>query len=218
MVRMKLLILLLSILLLSIDLLAQPGRKQVLEGNQLFTEKKYDEANNKYRDALVNNPENPIIHFNIANTQYKKKKFAKETQFDMDANRLELSYGLQGILTPRSYIKGNILAITEKRVRGTNANVNFNEYKVNLTYANQFTSKYGIDIYAQLRDRKYKDHNDNFKSTREDIGGIGSVSFTMKLMPTLRLRLKTSYEYVNSNQDRFTYQKTIASAGLVKTF
>ena len=154
----------------------------------------------------------------IIHLKYKKKKFAKETQFDMDANRLELSYGLQGILTPRSYIKGNILAITEKRVRGTNANVNFNEYKVNLTYANQFTSKYGIDIYAQLRDRKYKDHNDNFKSTREDVGGIGSVSFTMKLMPTLRLRLKTSYEYVNSNQDRFTYQKTIASAGLVKTF
>ena len=56
-------------------LLAQPGRKQVLEGNKLFNEQKYDEANNKYRDALVHNPNNPVIHFNIGNAQYKKKKY-----------------------------------------------------------------------------------------------------------------------------------------------
>ena len=62
-------------ILLPLSLFSQAGRKQVLEGNQLFIEEKYDEANNKYRDALVNNPENPVIHFNIANAQYKKKKF-----------------------------------------------------------------------------------------------------------------------------------------------
>ncbi len=62
-------------LLLPMLLMAQPGRKQVMEGNQLFTQEKYDEANNKYRDALVNNPENPKIHFNIGATQYKKNKY-----------------------------------------------------------------------------------------------------------------------------------------------
>lgn len=56
-------------------ILAQAGRKQVIEGNQLYQEQKYDEANNKYRDALVSNPENPIIHFNIGNAQYQKKKY-----------------------------------------------------------------------------------------------------------------------------------------------
>ncbi len=61
--------------LLPLVVLAQPGRKQVLEGNRLYSEQKFDEANNKYRDALVNNPENPIIHFNIGNALYKKKNY-----------------------------------------------------------------------------------------------------------------------------------------------
>lgn len=56
-------------------LAAQSARRQVLEGNRLYQQEKYDEANNKYRDALVNNPDNPIIHFNIGNALYKKKNY-----------------------------------------------------------------------------------------------------------------------------------------------
>lgn len=51
------------------------GRKQVAEGNQYFDGGKYDEANNKYRDAQVDNPKSPIIHFNIADALYKKRKY-----------------------------------------------------------------------------------------------------------------------------------------------
>ena len=54
---------------------AQKARKKVFEGNQLYDEEKYDEANNKYRDALIDNPELNEIKFNIGNTQYKKKKY-----------------------------------------------------------------------------------------------------------------------------------------------
>jgi tetratricopeptide (TPR) repeat protein len=58
------------------DLLAQgAGRKQVAEGNKYFTAEKYDEANNKYRDAEVSNPESPIVHFNIGDALYKKRKY-----------------------------------------------------------------------------------------------------------------------------------------------
>jgi len=67
----------LSVLIISLfsdNLFPQAGRKQVLEGNKLFAEEKYDEANNKYRDALLEDPDNPIIHFNIADTQHKKGK------------------------------------------------------------------------------------------------------------------------------------------------
>jgi tetratricopeptide (TPR) repeat protein len=57
-------------------LLAQgAGRKQVAEGNKYFAEEKYDEANNKYRDAEVSNPESPIVHFNIGDALYKKRKY-----------------------------------------------------------------------------------------------------------------------------------------------
>lgn len=75
MFKWKFILLINFIILLPLLVFAQSGRKQVLEGNKLFLEEKYDEANNKYRDALVNNPENPVIHFNIGNAQYKKKKF-----------------------------------------------------------------------------------------------------------------------------------------------
>lgn len=58
------------------NLLAQgAGRRQVAEGNQYFAEEKYDEANNKYRDAEVANPESPIVHFNIGDALYKKRKY-----------------------------------------------------------------------------------------------------------------------------------------------
>ncbi|HEX9652485.1 MAG TPA: tetratricopeptide repeat protein, partial [bacterium] len=51
------------------------GHKQVQEGNELYSQEKYDEANNKYRDALIDNPESPIVHFNIGDVLYKKKNF-----------------------------------------------------------------------------------------------------------------------------------------------
>ena len=54
---------------------AQSGRKQIEEGNKLYAEEKYDEANNKYRNALIDNPESPIVNFNIGDVLYKKRNF-----------------------------------------------------------------------------------------------------------------------------------------------
>lgn len=54
---------------------AQSGRKQIEDGNRLYAEEKYDEANNKYRDALIDNPESPIVNFNIGDVLYKKRNF-----------------------------------------------------------------------------------------------------------------------------------------------
>ena len=56
-------------------LLAQGGHKKVKEGNSLYVEEKYDEANNKYRDALLENPDSPIVNFNIGDVLYKKKNY-----------------------------------------------------------------------------------------------------------------------------------------------
>ena len=62
-------------MLFAISAFAQSGHKQVTEGNKLYAEEKYDEANNKYRDALIENPESPIVNFNIGDVQYKKRNF-----------------------------------------------------------------------------------------------------------------------------------------------
>jgi len=60
-----------------ISVFAQNGHKQVAEGNKLYAEEKYDEANNKYRDALIESPESSIVNFNIGDVQYKKRNFEK---------------------------------------------------------------------------------------------------------------------------------------------
>ena len=56
---------------------AQSDRDKVAEGNQLFSEEKYDEANNKYQDALLDNPTSPEIQFNVGNVLYKKNDHEK---------------------------------------------------------------------------------------------------------------------------------------------
>ena len=154
----------------------------------------------------------------VGHLKYQHKKFAQEVHKNLDARRLEASYGLQNILSPRSYIQGNIFAITENSLRGNNIYVDYAEYKINASYANQFTSTYGLNIFGQLRNRKYDDFSNGFGSVRSDTGGMANIDITMKLMPTLQLKLGTSFEYIDSNQDRFSYKKHIISAGIVKTF
>lgn len=67
--------LLASLLLLPRVSEAQPGREQVERGNRLFAEEKYGAANNEYRDALLENPQSPIVQFNIGDVLYKKRQY-----------------------------------------------------------------------------------------------------------------------------------------------
>ena len=52
-----------------------PSYDKANEGNQLFSEGKYDEAISKYVDAQKESGEKPKIGFNIAAAQYKKEKY-----------------------------------------------------------------------------------------------------------------------------------------------
>ena len=153
---------------------------------------------------------NSIIYF-----KYQMKDFVDDS---LDASRYELTYALQNILSPRSYIQGNIFLINETKKDGTNIYVDFNEYKLSTSYVKQFAQIYSLDLYAQARLRDYKDFSVGFNSIREDIAGLVNINFSAILIPTLNASTKLSYEYVQSNQDRFSYQKYTAFIGLVKTF
>jgi Ca-activated chloride channel family protein len=61
-------------------LFAQAGRKKVIEGNQLYSEEKYDAASNKYQDALLENPSSPLIQFNVGDVLYKKNNYEKSLE------------------------------------------------------------------------------------------------------------------------------------------
>ena len=144
----------------------------------------------------------PILK-SLAYFKYQRKKFDKNAQYDLDAKHYEVGYGLQTILSPRSYIQGNFIFTTEDKLRGQNIYVDYEEYKFNASYANQLTATYGVDIFAQIRNRKYQDYSSGFESYRDDKAGLANIDFTMKLTPKLRLKIGTSFEYVESNQERF---------------
>ncbi len=73
--RFRISIFLLTALILPSLVSGQSTRKRTKEGNELFQGEKYDQALNKYQDALLSDPENRRLQFNVGSTLYKKKKY-----------------------------------------------------------------------------------------------------------------------------------------------
>lgn len=159
----------------------------------------------------------PTLH-SIASFKYQRKTFSQIAQKDLDADRFEFMYALQNILTPRSYVQVNLYGATEHRLRGRNLYVDFNEEKLHLEYANQFSRSFAVDIFGELCKRNYKDFSIGFQSTRKDFSKNIGIGINYQIIPKLNARLSSSYEYIDSTQDQFTYQKQITSVSLIKTF
>jgi|GEM_PF-661765 len=54
------------------------------KGNQLYRQEKYEDAFQKYQEALVQEPDNPKIHYNIARALYKMEKYDEAiSEFEM---------------------------------------------------------------------------------------------------------------------------------------
>lgn len=73
--RLRNLFTIILLLALSLGLSAESQRKKTQEANELYQEKKYDQALTKYQDALLSDPENKRLQFNVGNTLYQKKKY-----------------------------------------------------------------------------------------------------------------------------------------------
>lgn len=59
------------------EALAQRGRSEVKEGNRLYSEGRYDEAHEKYLEALRAAPNSPLIRFNDGNALYRSQEFQR---------------------------------------------------------------------------------------------------------------------------------------------
>jgi len=154
----------------------------------------------------------------ITHAKYQKKFFAQTAQYDLNADHYELAYSLQKILSPRSYIQGNLTGIREKKHHGTRIDVDYDEFRANVVYANQFTAIYGTELFAEYRRRNYEDHSTLFGNKRADNAGTVAGTINARILKTLRLHLKGTYNRVESNQERFSYHKYTVTAGLNKTF
>ena len=154
----------------------------------------------------------------LAYLKYQSKQFQQKEQESLDANWYEFSYGVQNILSPRSYLQGNLYFILQDKKAGTNIYVDFQEYKADISYANHITSLLTLNLYGQVRVRDFSEYSSGFDSIRRDVGGLTNAGVSMKITPTFQAQLKVSYEYIDSNQDRFSYDKYTMTAGLIKTF
>ncbi len=50
---------------------------KVNKGNNLFEKEKYEDSLKKYTDAQLDNPESPILHYNMGNVYYKQGQYDK---------------------------------------------------------------------------------------------------------------------------------------------
>ena len=57
----------------------QAGREKVLEGNRNFSEGDYDKALELYREALEEDPDSPVIRFNLGDAHFKKEEMQDAT-------------------------------------------------------------------------------------------------------------------------------------------
>lgn len=84
---------------------AQAGRAEVEEGNRLYREGRFDEAHEKYLEALRNAPGRPVIRFNDGNALYMSQDFQRA----LDAYQAAIDSGDPALAGPALYNLGNAL-------------------------------------------------------------------------------------------------------------
>ena len=179
-------------------------------------------ANKQYLRTFSLIPKIEYSHSNtlksISSLKVQKKDFKQDIHQDLNAKHYEGAYALQKILSPRSYVQGNIIGIKETKEQGERVDVDYNEYKININYAKQFNPIYGTELYAEYRKRYYQDYSSIFASQRTDEGRTIAGTIKANIMKDLNVHIKGSYSRVDSNQDRFSYEKRTLTIGLNKTF
>lgn len=86
-------------------LVGQRGRAEVREGNRLYEEGRFDEAHQRYLEALREDPNSPIIRFNEGNALYQTEEFQRA----LDAYRLAAETGDERLKAQAWYNLGNVL-------------------------------------------------------------------------------------------------------------
>ena len=78
--KIKLVILLISIVPI-FSLTAQKAvRKNIKQGNRSYNEQKYEQAATKFEEAIKINPNTPEANYNLANTLYRQKEWDKSIE------------------------------------------------------------------------------------------------------------------------------------------
>ena len=97
--------------------LGQAGRDEVLEGNSFFAEGRFDEAHDKYQQALDQDPCSAAIRYNLGDAEYKKnlyeeaiEAFSQATQTEEPELQARASYNLGNALYRLGKLEDSIQA------------------------------------------------------------------------------------------------------------
>ena len=69
--------------------MGQAGRDEVLEGNSLFAEGRFEEAHEKYQQALEEDPSSEAIRYNLGDAKYKKNLYEEAIEAFSQASQSE---------------------------------------------------------------------------------------------------------------------------------
>jgi tetratricopeptide (TPR) repeat protein len=79
--NMKAILTILFIFAIFLNVFSQNEKKFIREGNKLYNQKNYNDAEVKYRKSLLKDSTYKIGNYNLANSLYKQKNFEEATRF-----------------------------------------------------------------------------------------------------------------------------------------
>jgi Ca-activated chloride channel family protein len=158
--------LLITLLLLTSNVFAQSERKLVREGNKLYMEKKFTDAEVNYKKSLNVNKESPPAKFNLGDAYYKQDKYEDAaSQFNMIATDKNLSKQQQ---SQAYHNLGNSLLKAKKYDESINSyknalklNPKDNDTRYNLAYAQAM-------LQQQQQKQQQQNKNDQKKDQKKE--------------------------------------------------
>ena len=162
---MKRLLFIVFSVLLAIGAQAQTDRTHIRQGNRLFHQQKYEQAEVEYRKAVGKNSANPQAHYNLGCALFAQKKdSAAVKQYEM-AGRLEkaprrkaMVYHNLGVVCQQHQLYDQAIAAYEESLRN---NPNDNETRYNLALCQRLQKKQKQN--GGKNNQKNKDKKDNKK-------------------------------------------------------
>ncbi len=147
--------------------MGQAGRDKVLEGNSLFTEGRFEEAHEKYQQALEEDPSSEVIRYNLGDAEYKKnlyeeaiEAFSQASQTEEPELQARASYNLGNALYRLGKLEDSIQAYKEAlRIDPGDTDSKHNLEFVNSKLAEQEQQKQQ-DKQEKQEDKKDQDQQD----------------------------------------------------------
>ncbi len=152
-------------LIVSSATFAQNDRRYIVQGNKLFREGQFDQAEVAYRKAIEKNPRNPQAHYNLGNSLMAQKKdsaavqsFQKSTELETSKIRKSMAFHNMGVVCQQHKMYGEAIEAYKNSLR-LNPKDDATRYNLELCKRQQRNQK-NQDKQDQNK-QKDKNGNDN---------------------------------------------------------